>query len=147
MKTIKSPDVPKDVFTSQRKSNWSADLVEKRFEEAFITLKRLPPVMTQGYYNLWPDIRYSKIELLMQKAGPISLQALPEDISKLEETMQWIIWVDIPERKLIWKRAAGVPWKVICWETNRGRTSLWNQHKMALTQIAQRLEGLGIAPR
>lgn len=147
METTKDPDIQKDIFLSKRQSKWSAELVEKRFEEAFITLKKLPPVMTQGYYNLWPDIKYSKIELLMQKPGPIRLKALPEDISKLEETMQWIVWVDIPERKLIWQRAARVPWKVICWETNRGRTTLWTQHKNALEQIAQRLDGMDISPR
>src|SRR5690606_32624011 len=115
------PNIKKDIFTAKRPSKWSPELVERRFEEMFITLKRLPPAVTQGYYNLWPDIKYSTIALLMQLPGPVLLQALPEDISKMEETLQWIIWVDIPERKLIWERAAGVPWKVIIHETNRSR--------------------------
>ncbi len=147
MKTTTIPHINQDIFTARRYSKWSPELVEKRFEEAFITLKRLPPVMTQGYYNLWPDIKYSKIELLMQGPGPCRVQASPLDISKLEETMQWIIWVDIPERKMIWKRAAGVPWKAIITEANRSRTTLWTQYKLALTQIAERLDGAGVIPR
>lgn len=136
-----------DIFTAKRHNCWSSELVEQRFEEMFVTLKRLPPAMTQGYHSLWPDIRYSKLELLMQKPDTYRPQALPEDISKMEETLQWIMWVDIPERKLIWKRAAGVPWKAIISETNRSRTTLWTQYKLALSQIAERLEGMGKAPR
>ena len=147
METITAPKIDQDIFVAKRHTKWSPELVEKRFEAMFITLKRLPPGMTQGYYNLWPDIKYSKIELLMQTPGPLRLQALPEDISRMEETLQWIIWVDIPERKMIWKRAAGVPWKAIMQETNLGRTTLWTQYKLALSQIAERLDCLGVAPR
>jgi hypothetical protein len=142
-----TPTINHDIFTVKRHTNWSPELVEKRFEEAFITLTRLPPAATQGYHNLWPDIRYSKLELLMQKPGPYRPQALPEDISKMEETLQWILWVDIPKRKLLWKRAAGVPWKAIISDTRLSRTTLWTQYKVALSQIAERLEGLGKAPR
>lgn len=147
METTTIPKIDKDIFTAKRPSKWSPELVEQRFEEMFITLKRLPPEATQGYHNFWPDIRYSKIELLMQKPGPIRFMAMPEHVSKMEEALQWIIWVDIPDRKLIWKRAAGVPWKAIIADTNLSRTTLWTQYKLALTQIAQRLDGMGVVPR
>lgn len=136
-----------DMFTTKKHSCWSPELVEQRFEEMFITLTRLPPAVTQGYHNFWPDIRYSKIELLMQKSGSVRQSLLPADISKMEEALQWIVWVDIPARKLIWKRAAGVPWKAIISETRRSRTTLWTEYKLALSQIAERLEGMGATPR
>lgn len=135
--------INEEIFTIKRATKWTAEIVERRFEEAFVTLSRLPPAVTLGYHNLWPDIRYSKLELLMQKSDRYRPKALPEDISKMEETLQWILWVDIPDRKLIWKRAAGVPWKAIISDTRLSRTTLWTQYKLALSQIAERLECLG----
>ena len=35
---------------------WTADCVADHFEEAFRTLRKLPPVKAQGYFNTWPDI-------------------------------------------------------------------------------------------
>ena len=35
---------------------WTADCVADHFEEAFSTLRKLPPVKAQGYFNTWPDI-------------------------------------------------------------------------------------------
>jgi hypothetical protein len=147
-KAMAPPTIPiDDIFSTKLQRNWTPELVERRFEEMFLTLARLPPAVTLGYHNLWPDIKYSRIELLMQKPGTLPHRLKPEEISKMEEALQWIIWVDIPERKLIWKRAAGVPWKAIMSETRLSRTTLWTQYKLALSQIAERLEGMGKAPR
>ena len=35
---------------------WTAEDVADHFEEAFRTLRKLPPVKVQGYFNTWPDI-------------------------------------------------------------------------------------------
>jgi hypothetical protein len=139
--------INEEIFTIKRANAWTPEIVERRFEEAFVTLSRLPPAVTLGYHNLWPDIRYSKLELLMQKSERYYPKALPEDISKMEETLQWILWADIPERKLIWMRAANVGWKDIVSATRRSRTSLWTQYKQALSSIAERLNREGKAVR
>ena len=35
---------------------WTADDVADHFEEAFRTLRKLPPAKVQGYFNAWPQI-------------------------------------------------------------------------------------------
>jgi hypothetical protein len=35
----------------------TADCVADHFEEAFRTLRKLPPVKAQGYFNAWPEYR------------------------------------------------------------------------------------------
>ena len=34
---------------------WTAEGVADHFEEAFRTLRKLPPVKAQGYFTAWPD--------------------------------------------------------------------------------------------
>jgi hypothetical protein len=43
------------------------------------------------------------------------------------------------ERKLIWSRAARVPWKQISGELGCDRTTAWRRWQLALTKIAARL--------
>jgi hypothetical protein len=46
------------------------------------------------------------------RLGPPSAEA----VARMEETIQWIFFLDDEaERRLIWLRAARVPWKPICY--------------------------------
>ena len=53
--------------------------------------------------------------------------------------MDWVRWIEEPERKLVWSRAARVPWKVITGEMGCDRTTAWRRWQLALTKIAARL--------
>jgi predicted DNA-binding protein (UPF0251 family) len=50
-----------------------------------------------------------------------------------------VLWIDEPERKLIWSRAARVPWKQITYEMGVDRTTAWRRWQLALAKIASRL--------
>jgi hypothetical protein len=50
-----------------------------------------------------------------------------------------MLWITAEERKLIWLRAARVPWKQITWEFGCDRTTVWRRWTLALTKIAARL--------
>jgi len=60
-------------------------------------------------------------------------------ITRLEQTFDWVLWLNEAERKLIWSRAARVPWKQITYEMGVDRSTAWRRHKLALTKIAARL--------
>lgn len=126
-------------------NKWTAKDVADRFEQAIYTLKRLPPVKVQGYFNLWPAIKYTQREIwemekLPMRLGPPSAQA----ISRMEETLEWITWLDeVDERRLIWLRASKVRWKVICARIGADRSTAWRYWVIALTKIATRLNGMG----
>jgi hypothetical protein len=120
-------------------TKWTVKVVEAHFDEAVATLKRLPPVMQRGYFSLWPDIIYSPNELIFQEKKPLRLRAEPGAISRLEQTFEWMGWLEVDERKLIWKRAAKMGWKRICWELGCNRSTAWRKWVLACSKIANRL--------
>ena len=118
---------------------WTADCVADHFEEAFRTLRKLPPVKAQGYFGTWPQVLRTKREIAAMEPEPMRVWPSPAAITRLERTFDWVAWLEEPERKLVWSRAARVPWKVIAGEMGCDRTTAWRRWQLALTKIAARL--------
>ena len=118
---------------------WTADCVADHFEEAFRTLRKLPPVKAQGYFNTWPDIVRTSREIAAMEPQPMRVWPSAAAISRLEQTFDWVLWLGESERRLIWWRAARRPWKQITHDLGVDRSTAWRQHKLALTKIAARL--------
>jgi hypothetical protein len=113
--------------------------VAAHFAEAFQTLRRLPPVRVRGYFNTWPTINRTREEIAAMEAEPMRFAPSPAAISRLEQTFDWVLWIGEAERKLIWSRAARVPWKRITTELGCDRTTAWRRWRTALQCIAARL--------
>ena len=118
---------------------WTADDVADHFEEAFRTLRKLPPVRVQGYFNAWPQIVRSEKEILAMEPQPMRVWPSTSAITRLEQTFDWVLWIGEDERRLIWGRAARRPWKEISGELGVDRTTAWRRWQMALAKIADRL--------
>ena len=139
-------------LSAEETSKWTAKKVEDHFEEAILTLKKLPPVKQRGYFNLWPDVIYSPNELLFQEKKPMRLPATPEAIGRLEQIFDWMGWITVEERKLIWRRARKQHWKTICWELGCDRSTAWRKWVLACTKIAttlnaRQIKGLRVATK
>ena len=119
--------------------HWTTDDVADHFEEAFRTLRKLPPVKAQGYFGAWPQVLRTKREIAAMEPQPMRVVPSAQAISALERTFDWVLWIEEPERKLVWSRAARVPWKVISGEMGCDRTTAWRRWQLALTKIAARL--------
>ena len=119
-----------------KRKRWTPSLVADQLEDAVATLRKLPPVVVQGYFTVWPKIKYTELEVLQQEKLPLKLRPRTEEITRLEETFTWMGCIEIDERKLIWKRAAKVRWKTICQELGCDRGTAWRQWVIALTKIA-----------
>ena len=119
--------------------NWTEKDVANQFEEAIATLNRLPAVRVQGYFNSWPDVIRTQEEIDASEPMPLRLRATPDQITRMEQTLRWAIWVEVNERKLIWHRAARKPWKTICWELGCDRSTAWRKWSIALAKITARL--------
>lgn len=89
---------------------WTTDDVADQLEEAARTLRKLPPARMPGYFNTWPDYFYEFSDLVGQEPQPMRLSPSPAAISRLEQTFDWMPWLEEAERKLVWARAARVPW-------------------------------------
>ena len=115
--------------------------VSERFEEAVMTLRRLPKVKIQKHFNAWPDVVHSSAEILQMEKQPMRLPPpSAAAISRMEECMEWICWLENEtERRIVWLRAERVYWKQICARLGFGRTKAWQMHITALLKIATRI--------
>ena len=59
--------------------------------------------------------------------------------ARLDKVFEWMTWVTVEERKLIWKRAAKMRWKVICWELGCSEVTANKRWNTALNKIAKKL--------
>jgi hypothetical protein len=87
-------------------------------------------------------VLHSAREIAFMEPEPIRIRPSNAAITRLEETFDWIVWVEEAERRLIWSRAARVPWKHISHELGCDRTTAWRRWQIALTKIAARLNAL-----
>ena len=115
--------------------------VADRFEQAAQTLHRLPRVGVQGYFNAMPEVIRTAAEILQEEKLPMRLgPPSAEAISKMEEVLEWVWWLDDEdERRLVWLRAERVVWKRICWRLGCGRTKAWQMWTYSLLKIVTRL--------
>ena len=120
-------------------ADWTGEAVADHFEEAVRTLRKLPPVRVTGYFNAWPEVLRSAKEIAAMEPEPMRILPSTGAITRLERTFDWMLWITVEERKLIWLRAARVPWKAITWEFGCDRTTAWRRWTLALTKIASRL--------
>jgi hypothetical protein len=114
---------------------WTPELIAERLEEAVDVLSRLPEDKVRGLYDLWPRLigtpsRYARLAA-----------AAPGAIDRMDEALRWLCWLDLEERRLVWLRAEGLPWKWITRRLGIGRTTAWQRWTMALLKIATRLNG------
>jgi Domain of unknown function (DUF6362) len=111
-------------------TGWTPELVAERLAEAADVLARLPEERARGFYDLWPRLvgeryRYAR------PAG-----AAPEAIDRMDEALGWLCWLDPDERRLVWLRAEGLPWKRVTLRLGIGRTTAWQRWSTALLKIS-----------
>ncbi len=135
------PQKENNDYLKNHPSKWTDEMVEFRFEEAVATLKKLPDVKVQGYFNLWPQMKYSPNEVLQQEVIGRKLRATPPEISRLDQVIEWSSWLNERERKIIWKRAMNIRWKIIQYEFGCDKSTVWRYYKLALAKISSRLNG------
>jgi Domain of unknown function (DUF6362) len=113
--------------------HWDQEAVASRLEEAVDVLARLPNEQGRGLYDLWPKL----VGEPCKHARPAA--AAPEAIDRMDEALRWLMWLEREERRLVWLRAEGVPWKRITHWLGIGRTTAWQRWTTALLKIVVRL--------
>lgn len=122
--------------------NWTVEMVEARLAEAAEVMRRLPPVRVPGYFNTWPAMVVEFADRVGQQAEPMRLPPpSPAAISRMEEALTWLRWLDGEDAKLVWARSDRTPWKAICWRFGIGRATANRRWQYGLCLIAWRLNG------
>lgn len=111
------------------------DEIKDRLESAAYTMKLLPPVKAQGYKSCMPDIIYTPQEIAFMDRRPIRPRPTQEQITQMDEVLKWLEILEPAERKLVWKRAERIPWKLLCREYGCTRINLWYRYDKALLKL------------
>src|SRR3954467_11626692 len=94
--------------------NWTTELVEAFLSEAATIVRGLPEVRVRGHFNTWPDIVRADVELSGFSTGRSCMApAGPQAISRMEQTLLWLRWIERDDQRIVWARANGRPWKAI----------------------------------
>lgn len=120
-------------------TEWGPQEVADRFSEAARTAHRLPPVRVQGYFNSWPTIQRMPWENLGTEPCTIRFAPDPAAVDRMLQAMQWILWLEVEQRHLVWMRAERYRWKEICHRLGCDRTTAWRRWQAALLLVASRL--------
>jgi hypothetical protein len=123
-------------------AEWPREKVEDRLTEAADVLRRLPEQRIQSYFSTWPQIVHEFSDLVGREAPRLRRPPpLPDAISRMEEVLPWLAWLEPEDGKLVWARAERTPWKPICWRFGISRATAHRRWEYGLSLIAWRLNG------
>jgi hypothetical protein len=120
---------------------WTADCVADLFEEAFRTLRKLPPVKAQGYFSAWPEYFHSFADQVGQEPRLRRPKPGPRQITEAEEVLMWLRWLEKDDARIVWLRANRTPWKKIGWELGLSRPAANRHWQYGIALITWRLHG------
>lgn len=111
--------------------------VEERFEEAAYTLKHVRVERgARGYGSSWPDVVRSAFTAYGEDAArPMRIVPSAASISKMDECIDWLRFVDGEVARIIWLKAEGVQWRHICIRAGVVRQTAWRRWVAGLQTI------------
>lgn len=122
-------------------TEWTREQVEERLDEAADVMKRMPAVKVQGYYNLWPSVVREFADLVGQEPQRLRRPPpAPDAISRMEETLGWLAWLEPEDARLVWMRAERARWRAICQRFGIARATAHRRWEYALCVILWRLD-------
>ena len=119
--------------------------VDNRIAEAADVLGRLPNVTIQGYASTWPPFvreyweSYGMSEVVLRRPPPSAAA-----IDRMDQALGWLRWLDPVDARIVWHRANGDRWKVVCWKVGMARSAVHQHWMYALCVIAWRLNGRSV---
>ncbi|MDO5622728.1 MAG: DUF6362 family protein [Paracoccus sp. (in: a-proteobacteria)] len=116
--------------------------IEDRFEEAALTLRRLPNPPgsgPRGYGSAWPDYVREARHAYGWHEARMRVVPNPAEIQRMEECLTWLRWLDPDDARIVWMRAEGCRWKQVCYRVGVVRQTAWRRWAAALVTVAKHL--------
>jgi Domain of unknown function (DUF6362) len=139
---------------------WTGDLVRQRLVEAFSTERRMPgdarkrlastwpatPLHTFAEVMHWDDARQRVWDNWAQSKG-----VFPNEVSRMEEAIGWLSWLDEGERRCLaaWALASsrGLSVRAMLGKRKWSRSTFYRKVEDAVARIAERLNKQGAQVR
>ena len=116
--------------------------IELDLETAARVERMMPSVPRPKYRNCMPEIYYTPQEIAFMDRRPTPMRPTPEQIDIWEKVvLEWLPILEVEERKIVWKRAKHIPWKLLCREFGLGRTKMNQLYKNSLVKILGSITG------
>lgn len=123
--------------------------IEDRFEEAALTLRRLPNPAgsgARGYGRSWPEYAHEARHAYGYGKARMRVIPNPREIQRMEEALEWLMLIGgeseqatIDNRRIVWMRAEGYRWRQICRAVGCVRSTAWRRWTAALLTISNKL--------
>jgi hypothetical protein len=117
--------------------------IEDRFEEAALTLRRLPNPPgsgAKGYGNAWPEYLQDAKHAYGYHEARLRVVPSAADIQRMEEAIDWLRLISNPDdRRIVWLRAEGKRWRQVCIHAGCVRQTAWRRWVAALQTVANHL--------
>ncbi|MBR1648003.1 MAG: hypothetical protein IJ689_00200 [Alphaproteobacteria bacterium] len=109
--------------------------LQKKLRFAARIMRLLPDVKRPRLKQFWPDMKHDDSEKADWESSSPRLRPNPQEISLMEKILEWYRPLDAFETKLVWQRALGKPWKILCHELARSRSSLAACYSEAISKM------------
>ncbi|NDR55697.1 DUF6362 family protein [Aliiruegeria sabulilitoris] len=123
--------------------------IGERFEEAALTLKRMPNPPgsgPSGYGSSWPAYVQEAKHAYGYHEARMRVVPNAAEIQRMEEALDWLRLINHPEpgraaidRRIVWMRADGHRWRTVCRTVGLGRSQAWRRWSAALIQLSRAL--------
>ena len=111
---------------------------KRRLVEAADALRRLSMngLKPSRLRSQWPDVIHCIEEAYGWTSGPMRPpRPSPGEITRMDEAIGWLLWLNVDERKVVWARSMRLSWRRIEDMDGRSIRTLQNIHAAALRRI------------
>ena len=126
----------------------TVEQIKQDLQTAAFVDRMMPKVLPPKASGWQFEIIYSQQEMELMESKPPKLQPTPEQIDIWERVvLDWFTILEPEERRLAWKRANHIPWKLLCREFGYGRAEMWRRFHRALIKISFYLKGKNVGDK
>ncbi len=111
--------------------------LEQRYREAWLTARRLSSGIQLGHGSGWPEMIFDQREQIRRAEREVlTIKPTPDQEDRLMECIRWLTPLLVDERKLVWMRAALLPWRTIAQQAGLPRSTAQRYWHKALLAIS-----------
>ena len=129
---------------------WTSKMVSNQLEEAANTLRtlRITGLKPMGYSSNWPDVVHDTNEAYGWDEAKVNRgPPTPDAITRMDESLNWLLWLEPDQARLVWMHADGIPRKMIYASVGMSRMKSWRVWMASLMTIASMINVKKNAPR
>src|SRR5262249_49930453 len=121
--------------------------IKRRLAEAADVLRRLSMngLKPGRLRSHWPEVVHQAEEAYGWTAARTRPpRPSPAEITRMDETITWLLLIDAELRKIVWARACGLSWRKLEDIDGRSIRTLQNMHGNALDRLKRLLHERGV---